>query len=372
MLKRLLIPILLVLMAFVPASAQESPLQVVATTTIIADVALQVGGDRVEVVSLVPAGADEHAYQPTPQDIARVARADVVLVNGAGLEEFLATLVGNAAGVQPVVISNGIRVLAYGGHAHDHDEHADEEHSDEHADEHAMDEAIIGVLGVDAICEADHDDHGHEEDADHADEAHSDEHADEAHADEEHAHDHDHGECDPHFWGDPRNVMIWADNIAATFTAADPANANFYAANADAYKAELEALDAELEALLATIPAERRVLVTNHEFLAYFAARYGFEVVGVVLGATTLAEPTPQNVAALVEVIREEGVRAIFSEATASARLAEVIAAEAGGDVIIATLYSGSLSPADGPAATYIDYMRYNAQVILEALTADL
>ena len=292
-----------------PAAAQESPLRVLATTTLIADVVANIGGDLVEVTALVPPGADVHAFQPTPQDVLRVVEADVVLVNGAGLEEFLEDLVANAAGVEPVVVSNGIAVLPFGGHTHDED-HMDETdaHDDEHADEGEHHEAHIGVLGEDADCG----DHHHEDEGDHADEG---EHHDEGdHAGDEH----DHGECDPHFWTDPANVAIWATNIAEAFAAADPANAATYRANADNFRAELDALDAEVEAILAGIPDERRVMVTNHEFLTYFAYRYDFEIVGVVLGATTLAEPDPQAVAALAQQVVDVG-RALAAAAAASA-----------------------------------------------------
>src|SRR5690606_3357508 len=127
------------------------------------------------------------------------------------------------------------------------------------------------------------------------------------HEHEEDEDDHAHGSCDPHFWTNPQNVMVWAENIAQAFASADPANAEAYHANAAAYIEQLAALDADIEALLAEIPVENRVMVTNHEFLGYFAERYGFEIVGVVLpGGTTLAEPAPQDVAELIEVIERE------------------------------------------------------------------
>jgi ABC-type Zn uptake system ZnuABC Zn-binding protein ZnuA len=114
--------------------AQDEPLSVVATTSIIADVARNVGGDRVIVESLVPPDADVHAFTPTPADVARVADADVVLVNGAGLEAFLGDLVTNAAIEAPIVVSTGIEILAFGGHEHGH-EGEEEAHGHEHGEE---------------------------------------------------------------------------------------------------------------------------------------------------------------------------------------------------------------------------------------------
>lgn len=321
--KRLLLFIvpLFLLAAAWPAPAQAAALNVVATTTLIADVARSVGGDRVIVTALVPPDSDEHAWQPTPRDAALVAGADLLLVNGAGLELFLGGLLENAGAAQPVVVSDGVAVLPAHGARADH----------------------LGVLGVDSAC----DERGGQE----------------GHQDGAHAHE----SCDPHVWTDPTNVMIWADNIAAALAAADPPGASVYAARAAAYKAQLADLDAEVESILAAVPAERRVLVTNHNFMAYFARRYGFDVVGVVLGETTLAEAAPQQIAALVGTIRAAGVPAIFTETSAAAGLAQAIAAEAG-DITVAALYSGALSAPDGPAATYFDYLRYNARTIADAL----
>ena len=349
--KRHLIFIVLVFLLIIPVQAQPDPLQVIATTTIIADVAQNVGGDLVEVSSLVPVDTDIHAFQPVPQDVARVADADLILVNGAGLEAFLGGLVENAAAVEMVVVSNGVEVLSFSdSHAHEAEEDHDEGEA-VHEDEHLGGEHL-GVLGVDAACEAEaHEDEAHEEETDHAEE------------------DHEHGACDPHFWTDPNNVSIWAGNIAEAFAAADPANAETYRANAVAYQEALAALDTEIQAQVAELPESNRVIVTNHEFLGYFAYHYGFDVVGTVIPSlSTLAEPSPQEVAELIEIVQAEGVRAIFAEVSDPGRLADIVAADAG-DVQVVTLYSDALSSADGPAATYLDYLRYNAGAIISALS---
>lgn len=315
-----------------PVAAQQPALHVVATTSIIADVAQQVGGDLVTVEALIPPNSDVHAFQPTPADVVKVAQADVMLVNGAGLEAFLGGLVENVAGVMPVVVSNGVNMLPFGDH-----EHAEAETVEE--DEH------LGLLGDAGVC----DDSSPQPTAP----------GDDTHA---------HGSCDPHVWTDPANVMVWADNIAAAFAAADPEHATIYEDNAAAYRAELETLDADVRDILAVVPQDRRILVTNHEFMSYFAHTYGFEVVGVVIpGGSTLAEPTPQDLAALIQTIRAEAVPAVFIEQSSSPTLADVVAQESG-IAVITSLYSGSLSDADGPASTYLDYLRYNAQTIADAL----
>ena len=336
---RPILVLLLIVAIFAPISvqAQAEPLHVVATTTIIADVARNVGGDLVNVAALVPFGSDVHAFQSTPNDAALVADADVLLVNGAGLESFLGGLIENAGGVEPVVVSNGIEMLPFAEQEHDESEAAAEAHA---AEEH------IGILGVDAACASD----VHEE------------------AEHQEGEVHQHGGCDPHVWTNPNNVKIWANNIAAAFAAADPDNADVYTTNAAAYIEQLTALDTDVRKILGSIPEDRRILVTNHEFLGYFAQAYDFEVVGVVLpGGSTLTEPDPQALAALIDVIRAENVPAIFTEASASSQLAAIVAEETGIQVVT-TLYSDSLSDENGSAPTYLDFVRFNAQTIADAL----
>lgn len=176
-----------------------------------------------------------------------------------------------------------------------------------------------------------------------------------------------HGPCDAHFWLDPNNVMLWADNIASALAEIDHGNADFYRANAAAYKDQLRLLDAEVEAILEVIPMENRRLVTNHDFLGYFARRYGFEIVGVVLpGGSTLAEPSSRDLAELIEIIEREGIQTIIVEASNVNRISDTLADQIGIETIL--LYSDSLSDADGPTPTYIDYMRYNAQAIAAIL----
>lgn len=327
--KRLLLLLLVLLSLATMTTARRQTLEVVATTTILADVARSVGGNQVSVTALIPPDADGHAWQPTPEDVLRVARAQLVLVIGAGYETFLGTLIENAAQTPIVVVSNGIEMLPFSDHT---------------------DEAI-GVLGDEGVCKSDHD-----EAAETASETGS-------------ADKHEHASCDPHVWTSPKNVMVWARNIATALSTADPANAAAYQANAEAYIGQLEALDADVRDLLAGVPEERRVLVTNHEFLGYFAHEYDFRVVGVIVpGGTTLGETDPRRLADLIATIREANVPAIFAEKSAAAGLAETVAQEAG-IAVVTTLYSESLSEADGPAATYLDYVRFNAQTIADALT---
>lgn len=172
---------------------------------------------------------------------------------------------------------------------------------------------------------------------------------------------------DPHVWFDPNLVLLWTQTIEETLKEYDPAHADLYAQNAEAYREELSDLDAWIRAEVARIPAERRRLVTDHRVFGYFADRYGFEVVGAVLpGFSSAAEPSAQDIAALEDVIRDLGVRAIFVGVNVNPVVAERVAEDTG--VRVVRLYTGSLSEADGEVPHYLDLMRYDVSAIVGAL----
>ncbi|MFI5933776.1 zinc ABC transporter substrate-binding protein AztC [Actinoplanes sp. NPDC051494] len=180
------------------------------------------------------------------------------------------------------------------------------------------------------------------------------------------------GQSDPHFWTDPARmgvaVRLLAAEIVATVDGVDPAVVR---AGAQAYAQQVSDLDADLAARFATIPDRRRVLVTNHHVFGYLAERYELRVIGAVLpSGTTLASPSASDLASLVTAIEEHRVRAIFADTAQPARLAEVLAAEAGLDVRVVGLYSESLGEAGGEAASYLAMMRFNADAIIGGLSA--
>jgi zinc/manganese transport system substrate-binding protein len=137
----------------------------------------------------------------------------------------------------------------------------------------------------------------------------------------------------------------------------------------ETYGAELTALDAEVEALVDTIPEDQRILVTNHEVFGYFADRYGFEVVGAVIPSGTTAESVSAGeLAELADVLRNEGVSAIFADISASTALADTLAAEVG-DVAVVQLFTESLGEPGSGGETYLEMVRSNAELITDALT---
>lgn len=187
------------------------------------------------------------------------------------------------------------------------------------------------------------------------------------HAGEEHAP----GASDPHTWQDVANVQRWVENSRLVLGAADPANAAVYDANAAAYTATLAALDAELRDTLAAIPPERRVLVTNHDNLAYFAAAYGFKMIGTIIpSSSTLAEPTAGGLAELVATMQAEQLCTVLVETTAADQLARALERELTGcdEVRLVTLYTDALGPAGSGADSYVGMMRANAAALVEGL----
>jgi zinc/manganese transport system substrate-binding protein len=182
------------------------------------------------------------------------------------------------------------------------------------------------------------------------------------------ASDHDHeASDDPHFWMDPLRVaeatLLISEELALVDDTFD------WSDRAETYAEELASLDLEIISVLGVIPDDERKLVSNHHSLGYFAERYDFETIGVIIpGGSTLGDPSSEELADLVSVIEEEQVRAIFAETTEPSALAEAVAAEVGREVEVVDLYTGSLGEPGSGAETYIAMMQTNARLIVDAL----
>ena len=309
------------------------PVQIVATTTVLGSVAAQIAtcaNPESTVSTLMPIGADPHDFAASSAQVAEMVTADVVIANGLGLESGLKDALENVTADGGVVIEIADRVdpLPFGEHGGDH------AHGDEAKDDHAHSE----------------DDHAHSED----DHAHSEEKTDD--------HGHDHGSEDPHFWLD-MNRMATAAQIIGDELATNGGSA--YADCGAQVADEIRAAEAEVRALLEAVPADKRVLVTDHEALGYLADAYGYEIAGTVIPAgTTLAEPSSADLAELVEVMQAEGVTVIFANTANPTALSEAVAAEVGGDVQVVSLFVESVGEPGSGAEDYISMMRTNAELI--------
>jgi ABC-type Zn uptake system ZnuABC Zn-binding protein ZnuA len=285
----------------------KARISVVATSNIVADWVSAVGAGRVEVSALVPVGASPHGYSPGARDVARVAEADVVFTVGLGLEAgWLEDLV--------MVASEGTAVVELG--------------------------PIVEPLLASGVAETD---------------------VSVAEGDDREV-------WDPHFWMDPLRVVVVVRQIADRLAAVDPDGAETYLDNAEAYVAELEALHEWIEGRVQTLSTDERMLVTSHDTLSYFARRYGFTVVGSAIpGTSTDREAMPRDLADLIEVVRELDVMAVFAETVESGRLIEQLARETG-VTVVAGLFTGSLGSPGSGAENYIDMMRRDVGLIVDAL----
>ena len=271
-------------------------LRVVTTTTIIADLVAQVGGASVQVESIVPKGGEVHTFDPRPSNMRRVAQADVVFLNGLGLDDWLASLVTDSG--------TAARVVRLG-------------------------EDLPGVTYLASTAK-------------------------------------DGATVNPHLWLDASYAARYVERIGETLAAADPAHAAAYRDRAASYGRTLAGLDAEIRTRMAAIPADRRTVISFHDAFPYFAAAYGLTIDGTIVDAPG-QDPSASQVATLVGVIRDKGVKAIFAEAQFSEALAQTIANETGARVV-SSLYTDSLG--DAPEDTYAGMMRWNVDRVLEVLAA--
>lgn len=169
---------------------------------------------------------------------------------------------------------------------------------------------------------------------------------------------------DPHWWQDPRNAITAVIRIRDALIAVDGGGRAAYTANAARYVAELRALDRAIATCMRAIPPARRKLVTDHDALGYYAARYGIEVIGTVIPArSTQAQASAGEIARLVRTIRAAGVDAIFPESSVSAKLTRAVARDAGARVGPA-LYADTLGPKGSPGETYIGSLRFNTRAL--------
>jgi zinc/manganese transport system substrate-binding protein/manganese/iron transport system substrate-binding protein len=301
---------LLTLPSLSAAELNGEPLQVIASTSIIGDVVAQVGGDAIDLTTLMTAGQDPHSYDPGAQTLTAVAQADVIFINGWDLEESLVHDLETIGEDVPVVaISANIEPLPPG----------EEELEDVHEEED----------------------------------------------------EHNHSGADPHVWFDIQNVVQWTENAAQVLAELDPTNAEIYQANATAYMAELADLETYVQEQLAAIPGENRALVTNHDSFGYFAQAYDFEILGTVVpGSSTIAEPSAADLTALIGTMEEHNVCTIFTETTVSDSLSQTVAAELDecAAVQVVPLYTGAIGPVGSGAESYIDMFRANVEAIVTGL----
>lgn len=280
------IALLLLGLTHIPsASAAQDPLKVVTSFSILADLVQQIGGERVQVTSLVAVDEDAHGYQARPSDARSLREADLVVANGLGFDSWLERLAA-ASG--------------YSGHI------------------------VHAAQDITPLTNATEHHHDH----DHA--------------------GHDHGDLDPHAWQDVGNAQHYVRTLAAALTQADPAGADHYQRRLADYSAQLDALDADIHQWLADIPAEQRQVISSHDAFGYFTAAYGIEF-HAAAGLNPESEPSAAGIARLIRQIRRENIQVVFLENISDPRLIQRISAETGaklGGALYSDALSGPNGPA--------------------------
>ena len=244
----------------------EKKIKVVASFSILGDMVQNVGGDRVEVITLVGPNGDTHVYQPTPAAAKAVGEADLVVVNGLGFEGWIDRLIKTSGYKGPVVVASK--------------EIKPREMAEEEAEEH---------------------EHGGKQ-------GHK---------------------FDPHAWQDVGNGLIYVDNIGKGLSAVDPAGAATYEANSTAYEDKLKELDHWVKTEFAGIPKKKRRMITSHDAFGYLGAAYGIEILSS-MGFSTESETSAGDMAKLIQQIRKEKITAVFIENVTDPRLMEQVAKESG------------------------------------------
>ncbi len=307
----LILPLIALLAACKPAaeqSADSGKLRILATFLPVHAHAAAIAGDRAVVESLIAGDIGAHDFSPRPADMKRIANADVIVFNGAGMEPWLDDLLKQAAkkDLKKVDLSTGIKLL---------------ENTDALDDDH---------------------DHDHDED---------------------HDHDHhgcDHGEHNPHFWLDPILAIQQAETFRDALIAADPEGASTYQENAATYIAKLRELDTAFQEILGPLPSKK--LVTFHDAFPYLAKRYQLENIGYI-SRFPERDPAPAELAALIDRIRAADVKILFAETGYEPALLQRVATETGAKVsTLDTLEVGELGP-----DAYLNGMRKNLETLRAA-----
>lgn len=273
----------------------KDKLVALSTFTIIADMVAEVGGDKIESVSLTKPGAEIHGYQPTPDDLIRASDADILFENGMNLELWTEKLrAGLPSDIPSVTVSENVQVIS---------------------------------ITEDAYA----------------------------------------GKPNPHAWMSPQQGLIYVENIRKALSELDPENAEYYAENATAYSEKIKAVGVKLESSLATLPENNRYLVTCEGAFAYLATDYNLKEV-YLWAINSEAQGSPQQVARVIDMVRANNIPAVFCESTVEPRIQQEVV-NATDAKLGAVLYVDSLSPADGPASTYLKLLEYTAETIISGLT---
>ena len=327
----------------------SEPLSVVASIYPMRYFAERIGGDRVEVVSLVPPGAEGHTFELKASDLLMIGEADVIAMNGLEMEPWLERALDSLGNDVSAIVVEAADAEAAVPFEDAHEEEGEEGHEEEgeegHEEEGEEGHEEEGEEGHEEEGEEGHEEEGEEGHEEEGEEGHEEE-GEEGHEEEgEEGHEDAHGEFDPHFWLDPLRAITQAERIAEALIEADPEGEETYRANLATLSSELRALHAEFETGLSS--CVHREFVTSHAAYGYLALAYDLEQVSVS-GLSPDAEPSPQRLASIGDRINDLGLGAILVEPVLAGAHEQVLSSETG-----ASIYP--IHPMDGVTQAELD-----------------
>ncbi len=273
------------------------------------DFASKIGGDRIEMINMVPAGTEPHDWEPSATDITNLEKADVFIYNGAGMEHWAEKVLDSLQNKNLIAVeaSNGLTLLE--GHGHEEESAGEEDHEDEEE---------------------------HEEEA-----------------------------FDPHVWLSPQNAKGEMEAIKNAFSQADPENKDYYEANFSKYAAEFDALDSEFKDTLSAF--KNRDIIVAHQAFGYLCADYGLNQVAIE-GLSADSEPDPARMAEIIRFAKEHDVKVIFFEELVSPKVAETIASAIGAETDVLNPIEGLSDEQLKSGDDYFSVMRQNLAALKAAL----
>ncbi len=305
--------------ADVTAVTDEKPVIRVFTTIFpLMDFTKKIGGEYVDVINIVPVGADAHTFEPSPKTMVDISNANLYIYNGAGIEGFadaVAEVLKNG-NVRILRASEGIDLIAFDhGHDHSHD-HDHDDHGHDHSHDHDHDDH-----GHDHSHDHDHDDHGH-------DHSHDDDHDDQGHDD---GHAHNHGEEDPHVWLDPIRSIQMAENIKQVLVELLPEAAEEFENNFNTLKGQLEELNQSFKAMIAEVSKD--TIVVSHAGYGYWTERYGIKQVGIS-GISPTNEPSIRQITQVIDFINKNELGYVIFEQNIPTNIAETVRSQVNAEAL--------------------------------------
>ncbi len=272
------------------------------------DFASKVGGDKVNIVNMVPAGTEPHDWEPTASDVSGLENAAVFIYNGAGMEHWVEDVLKSLQNKELIAVEASKGLTLMEGH-HDHED------EDEHKEE---------------------DKHSEEEE-----------------------------EYDPHVWLSPLNAKQQMENIKNSFIQADPGNKDYYEANYTKYAEDFDALDKEFKDTLSSLT--KKDIIVSHEAFGYLCKAYGLNQIGIE-GLSPDSEPDPARMAEIIEFAKEHKVKVIFFEELVSPKVAETIADATKAETVVLSPIEGLSEEQIAAGDDYFSVMRQNLKELKAAL----